>query len=81
MTPEEQKKYCENCIYHKIITCGCGISEFNIMSCRYGEYRNHPVWGDFKCPQGKEDKMVTEVSDKEKKEEEWDSFSWNPDWL
>ena len=81
MTPEEQKQHCEKCEHHKIISAGCGIAEINIMSCSYGEYRNHPVLGDFKCPQGKEDKIAAGVSEKEENKEEWNSFSWNPDWL
>ncbi len=49
MTGEEQRKHCEICEFHKVIECG---NTFRIMSCHYGEYRNHPVWGDFKCPLG-----------------------------
>lgn len=49
MTANEQYMHCEVCEYSKIIECTGGI---NIMSCHYGEYRNHPVWGDFECPLG-----------------------------
>ena len=49
MTGNEQRKHCEVCEFHRIINCSGGI---NIMSCRYGDYRNHPVWGDFECPLG-----------------------------
>lgn len=47
MTANEQYMHCEVCEHSKIIGCTSGIS---IMSCHYGEYRNHPVWGDFECP-------------------------------
>lgn len=49
MTAKEQRESCEICQYHKIINCLGGM---NIMSCHYGDYRNHPVWGDFECPLG-----------------------------
>ena len=49
MTANEQHMHCEVCEHSKIIGCTGGI---NIMSCHYGEYRNHPVWGDFECPLG-----------------------------
>lgn len=47
MTSKEQRDSCEICEFHKIIECG---GNFRVMSCHYGEYRNHPVWGDFQCP-------------------------------
>lgn len=47
MTAEEQINKCEKCEFHKIIKCTSGI---NIMACNHGDYKNHPVWGDFKCP-------------------------------
>lgn len=46
MTREEQIDHCEVCEFHKIIKAG----SINIMSCHYGDYKNHPVWGDFECP-------------------------------
>ncbi len=49
MTDKEQRESCEICEFHKIIECGGG---FRIMSCHYGEYKNHPVWDDFQCPLG-----------------------------
>ena len=49
MTANEQYIHCEVCGHSKIIECTGGI---NIMSCHYGEYKNHPVWGDFECPLG-----------------------------
>ena len=49
MTREEQMDSCEICEFHKIIECG---GNFRIMSCHYGEYKNHPVWCDFQCPLG-----------------------------
>ena len=50
MTGREQRNQCEVCEFHKIINCFSGI---NIMSCHYGDYRNHPVWDDdWKCPLG-----------------------------
>ena len=51
MTGKEQINHCEVCEFHKIILCTGGIK---IMSCHYGDYRNHPVWGDFECPLGKD---------------------------
>lgn len=59
MTGEEQRKHCEVCEFHKIINCTGGIK---IMSCHYGNYRNHPVWGDFKCPLG-DDKPTRQKED------------------
>jgi hypothetical protein len=47
MTGAEQINKCEKCEFHKIIKCTSGM---NIMSCHYGDYKNKPVWGDFKCP-------------------------------
>ena len=49
MTWIEQMNHCEVCQYHKIIRCD---SNFSFMGCRYGEYKGHPVWGDFECPLG-----------------------------
>lgn len=46
MKREEQMDSCEICEFHKIIKAG----SINIMSCHYGDYKNHPVWGDFQCP-------------------------------
>lgn len=51
MTPKEQRNSCEVCPHHKIINAQGG---FWFMSCHYGDYKNHPVWGDFKCPLGNE---------------------------
>lgn len=63
MTGKEQRDHCEVCEFHKIINCTDGM---NIMSCHYGDYRNHPVWGDFECPLG-DDKPT-------RKEEEINDF-------
>ena len=49
MTSKEQIDSCEICEFHEIIEC---TGNFRVMSCRYGEYKNHPVWGEFKCPLG-----------------------------
>ena len=49
MTSIEQKQHCEVCDFHRIINCSGGIS---IMTCRYRDYKNHPVFGDFECPLG-----------------------------
>ena len=49
MTRKEQMDSCEVCEFHKIIECD---GNFRVMSCHYGEYKNHPVWGEFKCPLG-----------------------------
>lgn len=49
MTANEQYIHCEVCEHSKIIGC---TGAMKIMSCHYGEYRNHPVWGDFECPLG-----------------------------
>ena len=46
MTGEEQRIHCEVCEFHKTIHCFGGIK---IMSCHYGDYKNHPVWGNFEC--------------------------------
>lgn len=59
MTGQEQMNHCEVCEFHKIIQCTGGIK---IMSCHYGEYINHPVWGDFECPLG-DDKPTREEKD------------------
>lgn len=64
MNAREQREHCEICQYHKIITCSSGA---NVMSCHYGDYKNHPVWGDFKCPLG-DDKPVRE---KLKLDDDW----------
>lgn len=53
MTGIEQINHCEVCEFHKIIKAG----SINIMSCHYGNYKNHPVWGDFECPLG-DDKPI-----------------------
>jgi hypothetical protein len=49
MTGKEQYEHCEVCEFHKIINCTGGM---NIMSCHYGDYKYHPVWGNFECPLG-----------------------------
>lgn len=59
MTANEQYMHCEVCEYSKIIGCTGGT---NIMSCHYGEYKNHPVWGNFECPLG--DKKPVRQSEK-----------------
>lgn len=47
MTSKEQYEHCEVCDYHRIVTVNNG---FRFMGCHYGDYKNHPVWDDFKCP-------------------------------
>ena len=49
MTKKEQYESCEICKHHNIVNANGG---FRFMACHYGEYKNHPVWGDFKCPLG-----------------------------
>ncbi len=58
MTSKEQFEHCEVCEYRKIIKAG----SINIMSCHYGDYKNHPVWGDFKCPLG-DDKPIRKTKE------------------
>ncbi len=60
MTDKEQRDSCEICEFRKTIECGGG---FKIMSCHYGEYRNHPVWGDFQCPLGDKRPIREEKND------------------
>lgn len=49
MTRKEQYEHCEICEFHKIVDAGGG---FKFLGCHYGNYKNHPVWGDFECPLG-----------------------------
>lgn len=66
MTGKEQRESCEICQFHKVIDCG---GNFKFMGCRYGEYKDHPVWGDFRCPLGEsrpireKDKSVFYIDD------------------
>lgn len=49
MTTKEQYEHCEVCEYHEIVNANGG---FRFMGCRCGDYKSHPVWGDFECPLG-----------------------------
>lgn len=49
MTAKEQYEHCEVCDHHRIVSAG---GDFRFMGCHYGNYKNHPVWGDFECPLG-----------------------------
>lgn len=49
MTAKEQRDHCKICDFHNIISLSSGVK---IIACHFGEYKNHPVWGIFKCPLG-----------------------------